>query len=287
MESAEVWCFIISFCVSLTSFWFISKLKVHKKFKILFVFLLILLIIILPNILISCIVHPMPEYGKTIPIHMGRSGYQSYSPNSIGTYDEEYSKESEWRKGVMSASYFAWYIAFLCVVILLAVLQFSFKSRKGKDSLQLFKDKKHILLGIVFFVVGLVLHLLTFVVGDFYLFLFSILLMSIGCFCILSHVNMKIAYFLLGLINGISAPLYVHLSILIFNYNSVSRLAIVLSVLFGLIGIFIGIIGICIQIKSIKLKENVFVFKALIASQIVTWAFSFLFALFAPLHSVP
>jgi hypothetical protein len=110
----------------------------------------------------------------------------------------------------------------------------------------------------------------------------TLLLISIGFFIVMSNVKRKLAYGMMGLLNGISSPLYVYFILSTTNFNLVFMDLYITSTTVGTIGVIIGIIGIFIEIKSKKLRENKFVFNLLIILQIALWVISMLYAESAP-----
>jgi len=149
--------------------------------------------------------------------------------------------------------------------------------------------KTRIVLGVISLIIGWLLFTLPFLAeptGSLYLVLLSFLLISVGFWLILSCANRKIAYSVMGLLDGISAPLFVYLSILIFNFNYVQMDFFIVSVILGIIGIIIGIAGIFIEIKSMKLKEIGSIFNFLFVLQIVLWVISMVLGMYSPCWTI-
>lgn len=288
MESVVLWSFIIPLCFSLVTFLLISKRKIQRNISLVLIFSIIIILGVLPIFFMYNIVHPMPEYGECIPEHMGKYGTQCYPPETFEDrdefYREVYDEETEWREGLKQGIYLSWYIALAFATLIFVFLQKSLRLKIEREPTLILNQKRKtkILAGILSFIFGWLLFISSFLTQDVFLFILSFLLISVGFWFILSRVNKKIAYFVMGLLNGISAPLYVYLSILVFNFNYIAMDFLLISLILGVTGVVIGVIGIFIQIKSLKLKENVFVVNALIVSQIVMWVFSFIFGICTP-----
>ena len=144
------------------------------------------------------------------------------------------------------------------------------------------KKELTIIVGGMFLITGFIIHFISYSIQNLLIWIVSFAIISIGFFMCLSSIKRTIAYGIMSLINGLSAPIYVCLSILIYNFNYVAMDFFIVSIILGAIGVVIGIVGIFVEIKSIKLIEHRFLFNSLIIFQIILWVVSMVFAMFAP-----
>ena len=134
-------------------------------------------------------------------------------------------------------------------------------------------------------IIGWLLFVFTFITHlnfSWYLILLSLLFISIGFWLTLSNIKEKISYSAMSLLDVISAPIFVYLSMSLLNFNYIQMSPFITSLIFGIIGTIIGIVGIFGGIKSfkiLKLKNNL---NYLLILQIIFWFVSMLFAIVSP-----
>jgi hypothetical protein len=247
------------------------------------VVLAILFVGILPLLVVPYFISN-PNYGETIDIYMGKGGYQYYSPKFKESYDLIYNREVKWRAEVREGVYTGWYIALFVSVILYIIskiISLGDAIRKEKGTRITFSG--------IFFGVGLFLFcwlLKTNWVGYGWwgwwnfldLFILSFFIMSIGLWYVLSSINRKISYGLLG-ISGIVSPLFlVYIMYLVTKFNHISGM-IGLSTIIGFFGLCIAIFGIFMDDDSSVVEgEDGGILKILVA----IWFFSMMAGFYAP-----
>ena len=146
-------------------------------------------------------------------------------------------------------------------------------------------NQKKVFIGMLMLITGWLLFIFTFFTSlDFsmYLILFSLLFISIGFWLTLSNIKEKISYSVMGLLDAISAPLFVYLSMSLLNFNYVQISPFITSLIFGIIGIIFGIVGIFGGIESLKILKSKNNLNFLLILQIVLWVVSMMFAIVSP-----
>jgi len=147
------------------------------------------------------------------------------------------------------------------------------------------KYQKKFIIGMLMLIIGWLLFVFTFITHlnfSWYLILLSLLFISIGFWLTLSNIKEKISYSAMSLLDVISAPIFVYLSMSLLNFNYIQMSPFITSLIFGIIGTIIGIVGIFGGIKSfkiLKLKNNL---NYLLILQIIFWFVSMLFAIVSP-----
>lgn len=147
------------------------------------------------------------------------------------------------------------------------------------------KNQINVIFGIILLIVGWLLFALNLSPNPYfspYLILISLLSISIGFWFTLCNFKVKISYFVMGLLDAISAPLFVYLSMSLLNFNYIQMSPFITSLIFGIIGTIIGIVGIVGEIKSLKILKSKNNLNFLLISQIVLWVVTMMFAIVSP-----
>lgn len=147
------------------------------------------------------------------------------------------------------------------------------------------QNQKKVIIGMLMLLMGWLLFTLTFLTSlnfSLYLIFFSLLFISIGFWFTLSNIKEKISYSVMGLLDAISAPFFVYLSLVVLNCNYIQMSPFITSLIFGIIGTIIGIIGILGGLESLKLPKIKNTINFLLILQIASWFVSMMFAIFSP-----
>lgn len=144
------------------------------------------------------------------------------------------------------------------------------------------KKEFRLILGIIFLITGFLIHFVSYSLNDILIFIASFVLISISFFILVSSIKRKIAYLLMSLLNGVSAPLIVYILIETHNYNYVNMDFFNMSIILGVIGIIIGFIGIFFEKRIMNSQKGVFISNTLLILQIILWNISVLFAIISP-----
>lgn len=145
--------------------------------------------------------------------------------------------------------------------------------------------QKKFIIGMLMLIIGWLLFVFTFSTHlNFspYLILLSLLFISIGFWLTLSNIKDNISYSLLGVLDVISAPLFVYLSLSVLNCNYIQMSPFITSLIFGIIGTIVGIIGIFGEMKPLKILKSKNDLNFLLILQIVLWVVSMMFAIVSP-----
>ncbi|HMA83421.1 MAG TPA: hypothetical protein VKP59_04245 [Candidatus Thermoplasmatota archaeon] len=147
------------------------------------------------------------------------------------------------------------------------------------------KNQKKVFIGMLMLIIGWVLFAFPFfnhLNFSLYLILLSLLFISIGFWLTLSNIKEKISYSAMGLLDAISAPIFIYLSMSLLNFNYIQMSPFITSLIFGIIGAIIGIVGIFGEMKSLKILKSKNNLNSLLILQIILWFVSMLFAIVSP-----
>jgi hypothetical protein len=110
----------------------------------------------------------------------------------------------------------------------------------------------------------------------------SSIIISIGIFLICLVVPRKAAYIILGVLNGLTAPIIVYYLYSFLYFNHIEMVTFILSLLMGIIGIIIAITDVYREMRPAKFNNANNRFYIMLILLIITWNISTYFGLSSP-----